>query len=48
MFGEMRENELVERDLERVNDILIRYKANGTNNALMKASFRAFRCDIMV
>ena len=44
----MESKELVDRDLERVQDILARYKANGTNNSLMKASFRGFLCDIML
>ena len=48
MFGEMRDKELVDQDLQRVKDILARYKEAGTSNSLMKASFRAFLCDIML
>jgi len=48
MFGNMRDKELVDRDLRRVEDVMMRYKANGTKNALMKASFRAFLCDIIL
>ena len=48
MFGDMRDKELVDKDLARVEDILARYKADGTSNSLMKASFRAFLCDIIL
>ena len=46
MFGDMREKERVTEDLVRVRQIYTRYKEIGKKNALMKASFGAFLCDI--
>lgn len=46
MFGDMREKERVTEDLVKVRQLYTRYKDDGRKNALMKASFGAFLCDI--
>mmetsp|Transcript_31387 Transcript_31387/g.38944 ORF Transcript_31387/g.38944 Transcript_31387/m.38944 type:complete len:156 (-) Transcript_31387:3952-4419(-) len=42
MFGRLREEDMVESDLERLKTNYERYTAAGSKNALFKATFRSF------
>lgn len=48
MFGEMREFESIAEDLGKLDELVIRYKAAGKTNALLKATLRAYLCNIFV
>ena len=48
MMGEMKEKEKVNHDLVKVQQIYRAKKAAGKNQALMKAAFSAFTCDVLM
>jgi len=48
MFGRLRDKDSVEVDLERLSFHYDRYVALDSKNALIKATFRAFACNIAI
>ena len=46
MFGELREKDSVQGDLKRIEGHYERYTEAKDKNALFKATFRAFACDV--